>query len=62
MDPLRDEGIAYAERLQAEGVPVELHTYQGMPHCFYMFASHPKTVDYYSRVLEFVKKAAAKSG
>ncbi|KAL2757944.1 hypothetical protein ACRALDRAFT_1074762 [Sodiomyces alcalophilus JCM 7366] len=61
LDPLRDEGIAYAERLQAEGVPVELHTYQGMPHCFYMFAAHPKSADYYSRSLEFVKKAAAKS-
>ncbi|ROT41549.1 esterase/lipase/thioesterase [Sodiomyces alkalinus F11] len=62
LDPLRDEGIAYAERLQAEGVPVELHTYQGMPHCFYMFAAHPKSADYYSRTLEFVKKHAAKSG
>ncbi|EGY13576.1 alpha/beta hydrolase fold-3 domain-containing protein [Verticillium dahliae VdLs.17] len=59
LDPLRDEGIAYAERLQAEGVPTELQTYQGMPHCFYMFAAHSKTSDYYARVLDFVKRVGS---
>lgn len=57
LDPLRDEGLAYAERLKAEGVSTELYTYEGMPHCFYMFAAHPKSKDYYQRVLDFVKKA-----
>ncbi|KAF4810616.1 AB hydrolase superfamily protein [Colletotrichum siamense] len=57
-DPLRDEAIAFAERLQEEGVPTELHTYQGMPHCFYMFEGHQSTVEYYSRVIGFVKKIA----
>ncbi|KAF9880807.1 hypothetical protein CkaCkLH20_01849 [Colletotrichum karsti] len=57
-DPLRDEAIAFAERLQAEGVPMELHTYQGMPHCFYMFDGHPSTTAYYKRVVDFVKKIA----
>lgn len=59
LDPLRDEGIAYAARLQAEGVPTELQTYQGMPHCFYMFAAHSKTSDYYARVLDFVKRVGS---
>lgn len=57
-DPLRDEGIAFAERLLDEGVPTELHMYQGMPHCFYMFAAHQSTTDYYRRVIDFVKKIA----
>lgn len=31
-DPLRDEGRAYAERLQASGVPTRWTEYAGMPH------------------------------
>ena len=33
-DPLRDGGILYAERLQREGVPVELHNTEGTIHGF----------------------------
>ncbi|GAC1581348.1 MAG: alpha/beta hydrolase [Candidatus Elarobacter sp.] len=36
-DPLFDQGIAYAERLRADGVPVELRVYQGMIHAFFSF-------------------------
>jgi acetyl esterase len=30
-------GVAYAERLRADGVPVELHVYEGMIHAFFSF-------------------------
>ncbi|GAA0754030.1 alpha/beta hydrolase [Ideonella azotifigens] len=33
-DPLVDEGLAYAERLRAAGVPVALKVYEGMVHDF----------------------------
>lgn len=37
-DPLRDEGVAYAEKLMASGVSVELVEYQGMIHPFLSLA------------------------
>ncbi|MFT5421870.1 MAG: acetyl esterase [Candidatus Endobugula sp.] len=37
-DTLRDEGVAYAERLQASGVTVELQEYDGMFHPFVSLA------------------------
>ncbi len=36
-DPLRDEGLAYAERLREAGVPVALHVYDDQTHAFFTF-------------------------
>ena len=33
-DPLLDEGMAYAERLQANGVDTQVNVYAGMVHDF----------------------------
>ncbi len=38
-DPLRDETLAYAERLEAAGVPVSIHRYDDMPHVFFSFVN-----------------------
>jgi acetyl esterase/lipase len=36
-DPLHDQGVRYAERLRADGVPVDLKIYEGMIHAFFSF-------------------------
>lgn len=38
LDPLRDQGRAYAEQLEAAGVPVTLHEYEGMAHLFFQLS------------------------
>lgn len=37
-DPLRDEGVAYANKLKEAGVDTELKVYETMPHLFPLFA------------------------
>ena len=46
IDPLRSEGEAYAEALEAAGVAVNTRTYDGVAHEFFgMGAVHPKAKD-----------------
>ncbi|CAK7233898.1 hypothetical protein SCUCBS95973_008751 [Sporothrix curviconia] len=42
-DPLRDEGLAYADALAAAGVPIRVNVYAGMPHAFWIFPEISKT-------------------
>lgn len=49
-DPLRDEGIAYAERLKGAGVPVRQRNWEGYPH---LFPSMGGYVDAAFEALEF---------
>jgi acetyl esterase len=51
-DPIRDQGEAYARKLQAAGIPVELKRYDGMIHPFMNLAG----------VIDTAKTAIADAG
>lgn len=44
-DVLHDEGVAYAQRLSAAGVPVQLRVYEGMGHGFARMMNFVDTAD-----------------
>jgi acetyl esterase/lipase len=55
-DPLRDEGIAYARRLQTDGVPVELVETRRTVHGYDMIANNEIVQQSFRRRCEFLKK------
>ncbi|KAJ5924902.1 hypothetical protein N7454_007541 [Penicillium verhagenii] len=55
MDPLRDEGLAYAAELQNAGVPVDLHVYSGLPHGFVFAQDKEFTKEYFYRMIDWVE-------
>jgi acetyl esterase len=57
-DPLRDEGRAYARRMQDDGVAVEDVCCAGQPHGFINFAL-PASADAFADIGTFVRKAFA---
>lgn len=58
MDPLRDEGIAYAEALKASGVNVDLKIYGGVPHGFAMLTTLKQNAEYNDAMVAFVKRVS----
>ncbi len=44
-DPLRDEGLEYADKLRASGVDVDLYFYGGLPHAFLNMAGYLEEAD-----------------
>jgi hypothetical protein len=48
-DPLRDDGIAYAERLRAAGVAVEHHDLPGLVHAAFAFTRLLPEARHYER-------------
>jgi acetyl esterase len=58
LDPLRDEGVAYAARLEAEGVPTRLLRYEGMIHGFArMFAVIDRSHQLMSEIAKTLEEA-----
>jgi acetyl esterase len=55
-DPLRDEGVAYADRMRQAGVPVTLSEYEGMIHGILRM---PAVLDSARRMLDEVSAALA---
>jgi acetyl esterase len=62
-DPLRDEGEAYADRLDQAGVPVDRSRYDGMIHGFaQMLTITPRAAEVLDLVSERLRKAAVQRG
>jgi acetyl esterase/lipase len=55
-DPLRDEGIAYAQRLVQAGVPTELHLYPGTFHGSAMIGAAAVTQKMVADVLDALRR------
>jgi acetyl esterase len=61
-DPLRDEGEAYAKRLEDAGVPVTCTRYAGMIHPFFsLTAVIPQAFDAIQQVADAVQRAGRRS-
>lgn len=58
LDPLRDSGMAYAEKLRGAGVSVRIVIIEGVPHIFFGLPGVFKTKceEAYGHVVQFLKE------
>jgi acetyl esterase/lipase len=61
-DPLRDEGLAYADKLIRAGVRTTVKVYPGLPHGFYFFAPLKAARQYLQEVSDFIRSVQAPLG
>jgi acetyl esterase len=62
-DPLRDEGLAYAERLRGAGVPVTVRRYDDQLHAFFHMVNLMESADQAVReVGEAIRKSVGSGG
>ncbi len=61
VDPLRDEGIAFADRLREAGVPTQLEIYSGVPHGWHNIPLLSKARKYHEDMRVWVDKTLAAS-
>ena len=54
-DPLRDEGLEFAERLKKADVDVSVKVYPGLPHGFYMIPTLKESEEYWQAAVSFMK-------
>jgi acetyl esterase len=54
-DPLRDEALAFAERLRKASRDVTVSTYRGMPHAFPLFPGMPQSPAALREMCEFLR-------
>ncbi|KAH8648237.1 lipase esterase family protein [Ilyonectria robusta] len=61
MDPLRDEGLAYVQKLKAGGVDVTVKIYEGLPHAFYIYPDLPPSGQYFQTMVDWIEHLLSNS-
>ncbi|PVD26540.1 hypothetical protein C0Q70_14217 [Pomacea canaliculata] len=58
LDPIRDDGLAYAKKMQEAGVPTDILVVHGAPHVFFHLPGHFKELcrEPYEKIVEFVQR------
>ncbi|MHB8515834.1 MAG: alpha/beta hydrolase [Dehalococcoidia bacterium] len=59
IDPLYDDGVRFARRIERQGRSVVLHEYPGMPHDFMLFPALEPLTDVISQMTAFLRDALA---